>query len=584
MNSTQTALEKNTGDWIQNVFKEQNPKTMELIKIHMIAWANSNKDLIQQNTTQTNLNTSLTQISAYKQTLEMTQPVADKANEKTIITNEENDERLNWNQEDILNSTGILDAGIIAIQNQELELSQNTLADSTLNSTTNTSINTSRRHRLIRKREILNKTLNGSSFASSITETPIFHQSTILVEKKTNELSYMMNQCQTPAPEDEDSASNNKEHSNAEQNQDGDNHDRYRTKYKTTVQLTPKAAVDYKESIILGNEISKYKKIKDIPYRAFIKDEKLHIFCWDEKHDQLFNEPWDVRAFNQGIIKILEKEDPTHKPMRVFAMISHELQTEELEIMRSQYSIEKDGIRQIRDHNFLLEFKDKDIYEQTLRLGSLQIATEPIRIYPYDSRNRRQRVVQCFKCQKYGHYTSYCNAKSHCCRYCAEPHSSDSCTRQMSPEEWKCGNCETNNNHKAGTPQCLKHALELERLKTKANAAALQKNDKMASKEFVKKTLDEYTDVITSYAKYILYDKHCGYKKISEFEKEYFKREIKTLVTIDPIESEDPPYTSQQHVIQETNIIRANNPNPIAHVTNNQNNFHNMGEEGDLMC
>lgn len=68
-------------------------------------------------------------------------------------------------------------------------------------------------------------------------------------------------------------------------------------------------------------------------------------------------------------------------------------------------------------------------------------------------RTRKRRVLQCFRCQGFGHALEGC-VKPVACRICAGPHMSSACTVRARPELLKCSNCL--GPHPSSSPKCPK--------------------------------------------------------------------------------------------------------------------------------
>ena len=60
-----------------------------------------------------------------------------------------------------------------------------------------------------------------------------------------------------------------------------------------------------------------------------------------------------------------------------------------------------------------------------------------------------KNVVQCFKCQKFGHSADICYSKNTYCRFCSKNHKSKDCDQKSN---LKCTNC--GKNHKSNSFQC----------------------------------------------------------------------------------------------------------------------------------
>ena len=56
----------------------------------------------------------------------------------------------------------------------------------------------------------------------------------------------------------------------------------------------------------------------------------------------------------------------------------------------------------------------------------------------------RFRIIQCYKCQKFGHMRKNCTSKTEICRFCSMNHESRNCNHRGNTSTYKCGNCGLN--------------------------------------------------------------------------------------------------------------------------------------------
>ena len=90
---------------------------------------------------------------------------------------------------------------------------------------------------------------------------------------------------------------------------------------------------------------------------------------------------------------------------------------------------------------------DKDIYSAILQ-QKRQIYIDFSRCHISD----RFRVIQCYRCQQFGHVSSNCASPSQVCRYCSECHNSQNCPFKSNPGNYKCPNCKMN--HTSNSTKC----------------------------------------------------------------------------------------------------------------------------------
>jgi len=93
-----------------------------------------------------------------------------------------------------------------------------------------------------------------------------------------------------------------------------------------------------------------------------------------------------------------------------------------------------------------VNFNDKKTLDQILENKCLKIFNQRFMV----SKFINKKIVQCFKCQKFGHTASICTSKTTICRFCAGEHNSKECGCK---DKLKCSNCRKN--HKSNSINCL---------------------------------------------------------------------------------------------------------------------------------
>lgn len=103
----------------------------------------------------------------------------------------------------------------------------------------------------------------------------------------------------------------------------------------------------------------------------------------------------------------------------------------------------------------------------TVKLGYTQGLPAKVHIgyFSYSTRPCSDLPVRCFKCQRYGHVATSCNATMVCPR-CSGPHTYNSCPNQNDPTKVHCNNC--GGGHSAAYAGCpiYREALEINKLKS----------------------------------------------------------------------------------------------------------------------
>jgi hypothetical protein len=298
---------------------------------------------------------------------------------------------------------------------------------------------------------------------------------------------------------------------------------------------------------------------------------------WNVELDKEFKANWHPDAFKKGMLQQISDRAPESDRMLVFANIGWNINEREVNILKEVYSIPRENIKQIKNRTFTLEFTERNIYETAIKNSFIQIGTEPVRINVPEKRESNIRPIQCFRCQKYSHYNTFCRGEKNICRYCAEDHESKNCPVADKSSKWKCSNCVADKrediNHRAGSRECKIHLEEIKAIASARTNTSQQKQpanetnaevyitkesaEKYITKEEAEKlytelrteTAEEYVsndklkslmdglrNSLTTYVKCINYDKNTVMETIGELELALWHERPRLLRRITPIE------------------------------------------------
>lgn len=140
---------------------------------------------------------------------------------------------------------------------------------------------------------------------------------------------------------------------------------------------------------------------------------------------------------------VIRKAGINKKKIAVYG-IAKDVTEKELENHLNNQNIECEEIKLVERINGTSKFKtafitlsNEDVMRGILEKGKIKIGFGLFAVKKYISK----KVIQCHRCQKYGHIAKICQSKIEICGFCSESHITKLCPRKM-PD--KCVNCFTN--------------------------------------------------------------------------------------------------------------------------------------------
>ncbi len=123
------------------------------------------------------------------------------------------------------------------------------------------------------------------------------------------------------------------------------------------------------------------------------------------------------------------------------------------------------------DYSYAAVKVDKDVYDEIKKLDN-RIYIDFTRCHISD----RLRVIQCYRCQEFGHVSNNCPAKSQICRYCGECHNAKNCPVKANTNKYKCINCK--GHHATNSIKCPTLLSQVDNLMKKTQGMeSTTKND-----------------------------------------------------------------------------------------------------------
>ena len=198
-------------------------------------------------------------------------------------------------------------------------------------------------------------------------------------------------------------------------------------------------------------------------------------------------QPWHEDAFSGGILSVdrANSAEATKVDLAVYTNIYRNLGKKDFEYLANKYGINRDNITQVRNTTFKITFDDEKIYDEVVEAKYMQLVNEPIKISLPRARETPIKIIQCYICQDFGHYNTYCPTIQASgkpggipiCRYCSKNHHSKNCAKLDNPAKYVCVKCPPGyNNHKCGSRSCPKYQDEIQKVVAKRNREEQEKN------------------------------------------------------------------------------------------------------------
>lgn len=283
----------------------------------------------------------------------------------------------------------------------------------------------------------------------------------------------------------------------------------------------------------LKNEITRCKGANLAIKFANIKGNLVIIATDDQETHETLSADWPENAFTHGIKLLSSKTNLNNKTSYslIFKSVHREVDLSDASLFS------------FKDHSMVLTrinnkngqattivratFTNKDEYTEALnngiRLGYTRYKGEP-----------EQKLLQCYNCQKVGHSSFSCMARTKCFK-CAGPHKSSECNSN----HLKCANC--NGNHAACSRSCP-YIIEaekkrLERTQKYTNNQAIQTTTETTNRNYKMALtspppVDELKEMISSLIKSVMEEQFSSWlSSIKNSFKETIATHIKTSMT-----------------------------------------------------
>ena len=113
-----------------------------------------------------------------------------------------------------------------------------------------------------------------------------------------------------------------------------------------------------------------------------------------------------------------------------------------------------------------VDFSTQDDHEKCLEAGSLKMNHQSWPVVQFEP---KQRIIQCFKCYKFGHVAKLCNQKTQRCDLCSKNHHQGDCRflNDENRKRFKCINCGCQ--HEATFRGCQSYKTIVEKMRSKSS-------------------------------------------------------------------------------------------------------------------
>ena len=178
-------------------------------------------------------------------------------------------------------------------------------------------------------------------------------------------------------------------------------------------------------------------------------------------------------------VSVSDKKPPIIQPRLKINHLAHELSSLEKDELRTKIMSKNEVLKNATESEFNITFIEKNLHYAVAKVSPeiFQTLKRNGRIY-IDLRSfqvtEHFHVVQCYKCQSYGHNSQSCNAENVTCLYCGRNHRSNLCQNKKNKDAHNCANCKNglnpkikskSNTHSSTSKSCPIYIREIEKLK-----------------------------------------------------------------------------------------------------------------------